>query len=70
MVTQKEIFNQIKNGVSASKDAILIEDTFNVLVRSKNYSYQFGKTEAWWSDKNYRTIAKDIQDSIKHFKSR
>lgn len=66
-VSQKVIVEVVKTNnliTPNANDSFKIIDTFNRLDRSKNYSYQFKKTKEYWSDANWKTVARDIQEQI------
>jgi undecaprenyl pyrophosphate synthase len=72
MITQKAIIEVLKtgNGPVPSTDLFLINKEFGQLNRSKNYTWMFQKTENYWTDANWRVVARDVQQCIKNYKSR
>jgi len=65
--SQKVIVEVIKTNkliTPNANDSFEIIDTFNRLDRSNNYSFQFKKTQEFWSDSNWKTVARDIKEQL------
>lgn len=59
------IKNIIKVLKSETRDGE-IERAYETLDEKNNYSYKFQKTNNYFSESNYKIIAKDIQDYFKN----
>lgn len=73
MITQKVIIEVLKTGNYVTpnvNDSFLIEKEFGQLNRSKNYTWMFQKTENYWSDANWKVVARDVQSAIKNYKQK
>lgn len=63
-ISQKDIIAAVKTNSLVTKnanDSFEIISAFERLDRSKNYAFMFQKTSEYWSDKNWHTVASDIQ---------
>ena len=38
--------------------------TFYQLDAERNYSFQFGKTREYWSNSNWKTVARDVKNHL------
>lgn len=73
MFTQKQIIEVARNNNMVTKnanDAFQIIKEFEALDRSLNYNFRFQKTRQYWSDAEWRQVAKDIQNQMKIYKSK
>ena len=72
-ITQQQIIKTLKFGWNAYKNpkyCRIVESLFHQLNNSNNYTAQFKATEQEWTDKNWSVVAKDVQESFLHYKSR
>ena len=72
-ITQIQIINTLKFGWNAYKDPTvwrIVESLFHAENNSQNYTAQFKAAQQEWTDKNWRVVAKDVQNSFLHYKSR
>lgn len=69
MTTQKEIIECLKNGKPVKRFE-RIQSEFNALYNSKNYNWMFQKTSAYWTDANWKIVARDVQQALKHYYSK
>lgn len=73
MFTQKQIIEVARNNNMVTKnatDAFQIIQEFEALDRSLNYNFRFQKTRQYWSDAEWRQVAKDVQKQMKIYKSK
>lgn len=67
-VSQKVIIEVIKTSnilTPNASDSFEIIDEFNRLDRSKNYSWQFQKTQDHWAASDWKQVARDVQEASK-----
>ena len=69
MLTQKIIIAVIKTNKLLTEnpnDSNKIITEFERLCRGKNYSFQFQKTQEYWTAQDWKVVARDVQEIIAH----
>jgi len=72
-ITQKQIIDTLKtgwNGYADPSDFNLVVRMYHTNNNSLSYSSKFKADYPEWTAKNWREVAKDVQELIFHYKSR